>query len=64
MRVFLSEPGFLGFWGLTGLGAFLRACIYDRRGWADLKGACVSGVDSWPPWIPAFAGMTKEGAWE
>ena len=60
----LSEPGFLGFKGLTGLGSLvrgvlsesgfsglgplLRVCIYDRRGWADLKGACVSGVDSWP----------------
>ena len=38
----------LGVKGLTGFGLLLRVCIYDRRGWADLKGACVSGVDSWP----------------
>ena len=46
LRVFgLFELGGLGFKGLAGLGALLRVCIYDRRGWADLKGACVSGND-------------------
>ena len=54
----LSELGFLG---LTGLGSLVWVCIYDRWGWADLKGACVSGMDSWPLWIPACAGMTIGG---